>query len=485
MTEDRKPSWWVATIPFLVLTVSLVLVVRIFGSDSFLGGNQVCLILASGVAVAISMIFYKVPWKRLEESIAENIKSVSSALLILLLIGAIAGSWMISGIVPSLIYYGLQVITPKAFLLATCVLCALVSMMTGSSWTTIATIGVALLGIGEAFGYSPGWTAGAIISGAYFGDKVSPLSDTTVLASSAAGTDLFSHIRYMLITTVPSITIALAIFLIASITHKVTDVALAGEISEALTNTFNINGWVLIVPVITGILIAKKIPALLTLFISALMAGITALIAQPDIIWSIASGSDIADYTGMSFMEGYKGLMVTYYGDTAVDTGNELLNELVTTSGMNGMMNTIFLIICAISFGGVMVGSGLIPSLTEAITRKISSRTGTVTATVGTGIFSNMITGDQYLSIILACTLYKKMYEKNGFEPKLLSRSAEDSATVTSVLIPWNSCGMTQATILGVPTLTYLPYCFFNYISPLMSIFISIIGYKIVRKVNS
>lgn len=482
--SEKKPSWWVATIPFLVLTISLVIVVRIFGPDSFLGGNQVCLILASGVAVGISMIFYKVPWKKLEESIAQNIKSVATALLILLLIGAIAGSWMVSGIVPSLIYYGLHVITPKAFLIATCLLCALVSIMTGSSWTTIATIGVALLGIGEAFGYSPGWTAGAIISGAYFGDKISPLSDTTVLASSAAGTDLFTHIRYMLITTVPSISIALVIFLIASLTHQVSDVELAGEISQALKETFNINGWVLIVPIITGILIAKKVPALLTLFISAFMAGITALIAQPDVVWSIATGEAVTGFHGMSFLEGFKGIMITYYGDTAVETGNSLLNELVTTSGMNGMMNTIFLIICAISFGGVMVGSGLIPSLTEAITKKVNSRTGTVTATVGTGIFSNMITGDQYLSIILACTLYKKMYEKNGFEPRLLSRSAEDSATVTSVLIPWNSCGMTQATILGVPTLTYLPYCFFNYISPLMSIFVSMIGYKIVRKVN-
>lgn len=501
MTENRKPSWWVATIPFIVLTAALGCTVRVFGADALAGGSQLCLLLASSSVVLIAMCVYKIPWKKLEEGISNNVRSVASGMLVLLMIGCIAGSWMVSGIVPTLIYYGLQIITPRVFLVATSIICALVSVMTGSSWTTIATIGVALLGIGEAFGYSASWTAGAIISGAYFGDKISPLSDTTVLASSSAGTDLFSHIRFMLITTVPSFTIALAIFIIASITHDSSEAAHASEIADALKNSFHISGWLLAVPVITGILIAKKLPALITLFGSALMAGAAALIAQPEIIHSIAQGdaaaaftaTDIAQecirntgsqeaFSGLSFHDAFKGLMTAYYGDTAIETGNETLNGLVTTSGMNGMLPTIFLIICAVSFGGLLVGSGMIQSLTEMFTRKIKSRTGTVGATVGTGIFSNMVTGDQYLSIILCCSLFKNLYEKNGFEAKLLSRSAEDSATVTSVLIPWNSCGMTQSTILGVPTLSYLPYCFFNYLSPLMSVFIASIGYKIVRR---
>ena len=481
-SRSEKPSWWVSLIPFIFLIAVLVIVIKVFGADALAGGSQVALLFASGVVVAISMIFYKIPWKEFEEGIVDNIKAVGTSILILLLIGAVAGSWMVSGVVPTMIYYGMKVIFPSIFLFACCAICALISIMTGSSWTTIATVGVALIGIGTAQGYEPGWIAGAIISGAYFGDKVSPLSDTTVLASSSAETPLFTHIKYMMITTVPSFTIALVIFLIVSILHQSPDSLQTADFSNDLLHTFNISPWLLLVPVFTGVLIAKKVPAILTLFVASVLAGIFALIFQPHILGSIASETIPDRSMQLSFLDGFKGLFISYYGSTAVETGNEALNALVSTRGMTGMMSTIFLIISAVTFGGVLVGSGMLQSLTEMLTKYIRRRVTMVSSTVGTGIFANMITGDQYLSIILTSSLYKKLYKDRGYESQLLSRSVEDSATVVSVLIPWNSCGMTQATVLKVATLDYLPYCFFNLISPLMSIFISAIGYKIVHK---
>lgn len=481
-TRSEKPSWWVSLIPFIVLIAVLVLVIRVFGASALDGASQVSLLFAAGVAVAISMIFYRVPWKDFEDGILDNIRAVGTSILILLLIGAVSGSWMVSGVVPTMIYYGMKVIFPEIFLFAACGICALIAVMTGSSWTTIATVGVALIGIGTAQGYDPGWTAGAIISGAYFGDKVSPLSDTTVLASSSAGTPLFTHIRFMMVTTIPSFVISLIVFLIVSLTHDTSSAAHAADFSEDLKNTFTISPWLLLVPVVTGLLIAKKVPAMLTLFVAAVMAGVVAVIVQPHIIGAIANGVSPETSQQLSFLDGFKGTFISYYGSTAVDTGNPELNELVATRGMTGMMNTIFLIIAAVAFGGALVGSGMLQSLTEKLTHFIRRRTTMVSATVGTGIFSNMITGDQYLSIILTSSLYKKLYHEKGYDPKLLSRSVEDSATVVSVLIPWNSCGMTQATVLKVSTMTYLPYCLFNLISPIMSIIIAAIGYKIVKK---
>lgn len=481
-TRSEKPSWWVSLIPFIVLIAVLVLVIRVFGASALDGASQVSLLFAAGVAVAISMIFYRVPWKDFEDGILDNIRAVGTSILILLLIGAVSGSWMVSGVVPTMIYYGMKVIFPEIFLFAACGICALISVMTGSSWTTIATVGVALIGIGTAQGYDPGWTAGAIISGAYFGDKVSPLSDTTVLASSSAGTPLFTHIRFMMVTTIPSFVISLIVFLIVSLTHDAPSAAHTADFSEDLKNTFTISPWLLLVPVVTGLLIVKKVPAMLTLFVAAVMAGIVAVTVQPHIIGAIANGGAPETSQSLSFLEGFKGTFISYYGSTAVDTGNPELNELVSTRGMTGMMNTVFLIIAAVAFGGALVGSGMLQSLTEKLTHFIRRRTTMVSATVGTGIFANMITGDQYLSIILTSSLYKKLYHEKGYDPKLLSRSVEDSATVVSVLIPWNSCGMTQATVLKVSTMTYLPYCLFNLISPLMSIIIAAIGYKIVKK---
>ena len=466
----EHPHWAVSCLPLVFLAVLLVVVIHFFGSDSLEGGSQVALLLCAGLAIAIGIFGYGQSWKSFEKSIDDCFSSVATSILILLLIGAVAGSWMISGIVPTLVCYGLQIISPRIFLFASCAIAAAVALMTGSSWTTIATVGVALMAIGTALGFSPGWTAGAIISGAYFGDKVSPLSDTTVLASSSSGTDLFTHIRYMMFTTVPSISVALVVFLVASLMHNPDAVPSTAEYSDALRSTFRISPLLLIVPIFTFFLIIKKVPAILTLMVSAFVAGLAALLFQPGIVASIG-GSDVIS-TGACI----KGMMMSWFAGTSVDTGSELVNTLTATRGMGGMLNTVFLIICAVTFGAAMTGSGMFQGITEALTRHIRRRVPSVAATVTTGIVSNVITADQYLSIILSASLFKDLYRKNSLESRLLSRSVEDSATVCSVLIPWNSCGMTQATVLGVATVVYFPYCIFNIVSPLMSILVAAIG---------
>ena len=472
----RLPSPLLSLIPILVLVALLFVTIRTFGSDALSGGSQVVLLTATALCCVIAMTYSRVSWQTLEHAMVNNITGVATALLILLIIGALSGSWMISGVVPTLIYYGMQIIHPNFFLTSTCLICAIVSVMTGSSWTTIATIGIALLGIGQAQGFEEGWIAGAIISGAYFGDKISPLSDTTVLASSVTGTPLFKHVRYMLITTVPSLLIALIIFTVAGLTHEATAGEQIAQYAAGLSQTFHISLWLLLVPFITGILIAKKVPSLITLFVSAAMAGICALIFQPHLLHEIAG----ADTNGLQ--SAFKGLLITFYGNTGIETGNTALNDLVATRGMGGMMSTIWLILCAMCFGGAMTASGMLQSLTSVFLRFMNRTVGLVASTVASGLSMNICTADQYISIILTGNMFKDIYKQKGYESCLLSRTVEDSTTVTSVLVPWNSCGMTQATILGVPTLTYLPYCFFNLVSPFMSILIAALGYKIIKQ---
>lgn len=472
----KIPSPLLSLVPILVLVTLLFVTIRTFGSDALSGGSQIVLLTATAICCLIAMTYSKVRWKALELAMINNITGVATALIILLIIGALSGSWMISGVVPTLIYYGMQIIHPSFFLASTCIICAVVSVMTGSSWTTIATIGIALLGIGQAQGFSDGWIAGAIISGAYFGDKISPLSDTTILASSVTDTPLFKHIRYMMITTVPSMLITLVIFTVAGLSHEATATDQIEQYSIALNNTFHITPWLLIVPVVTGILIAKRVPSIITLFISAALAGMFALIFQPHLLLEI-SGLPVGN-----IQSNFKGLLMTFYGSTSIKTGNPELNSLIATRGMSGMMNTIWLILCAMCFGGAMAASGMLGSITSVFLRFMKRTVGLVTSTVASGLFLNICTADQYISIILTGNMFKDIYEKKGYESRLLSRTVEDSVTVTSVLIPWNTCGMTQATILGVATFTYLPYCFFNLISPLMSITIAAIGFKIKRK---
>jgi NhaC family Na+:H+ antiporter len=478
---NTSPHPLIAIIPVVVLIGLLAIAISLFGSDSLSGGSQIALLMGMAVCVSLSMTIYKTPWCIFEKQIKATIGEVSITLLILLCVGMLAGSWMVSGIVPTLIYYGVQFMSPQFFLVSSCVICALVSLLSGSSWTTIATIGVALLGIGHALGVSEAWTAGAIISGAYFGDKMSPLSDTTILASSATGTDLFVHIRYMMFTTMPTFLITIIIFFITGLGSTADAELHVGEYTEGLTHTFNISLWTLLVPLLTGLLISRRVPSIIVLFASSVMAGIVALILQPHILNEIANSASQTLHSEYSILTLIKGLAITYFGATAVDTGNASLNELVSTSGMAGMLNTIWLILCAMCFGAAMVASRMIESITAVVIRFIRNRISLVSSTVGTGIFLNITTGDQFISIVLNADIYKEVYRKEGYESRLLSRTTEDAATVTSVLIPWNTCGMTQSTVLGVPTLTYLPYCFFNLISPLMSIFIAAIGWKIKK----
>lgn len=464
---------WIAAIPLLVLVVVLALVIKCFGADAIAGGSQIALLFAAAVAATLAITLCGQKWAVLEEAIVENIRTSASAIIILLLIGAISGTWMLSGTVPTLICYGLEVIHPKVFLGVACIICALVSLVTGSSWTTIATIGVALMGIGQAMGFSEGWIAGAIISGAYFGDKVSALSDTTVLASAASKVPLFEHIKYMLITTVPSFTIALLVFFAVSILQTPQQALQIEQISQTLHETFNISPWLLIVPLVTALLILRKLPALITLFAATVVACIAMLIFQPDIVAQIG---------GQGSLSSFRGLMIACSSTTAIDTGDAMLNDLVATRGMGGMMSTIWLILCAMCFGGVMAGSGMLAALTRLFMRFAKRTVSVVSSTIATGIFCNLTTADQYISIIITGNTFGDLYRQRGLEGRLLSRSVEDSATVTSVLIPWNSCGMTQSTVLGVATITYLPYCLFNLFSPIISIIVAAVGYKIVKK---
>lgn len=461
----------------MVLIGLLGIVISLFGSDALSGGSQVALLMGLAVCVFISMVFYRVPWQAFEQQIAKTLGGVAVTILILLAVGMLAGSWMVSGIVPTLIYYGVQLLSPQLFLLCACVICALVSLLSGSSWTTIATIGVALLGISHALGINEAVAAGAIISGAYFGDKMSPLSDTTILASSTTGVDLFTHIRYMMFTTMPAFTITLIIFAAMGFGLANDCEVHVHQYTEGLSATYHISLWTLIVPVLTAILIARRVPSLIVLFLSAMMAGIMALILQPHILMQIGAPSNLPKLGEAAAL--IKGLAITFYGATSIDTGYSELNELVSTGGMTGMLNTIWLILCAMCFGAVMVASGMIESITRVVISWVRSRVGLVASTASTGLFLNITTGDQFISIVLTANMFQNVYERQGYEARLLSRTAEDSATVTSVLVPWNTCGMTQSTVLGVPTIAYLPYCFFNILSPVMTIVVAAIGWKI------
>ncbi len=460
---------WLALTPLVLLMVMLVFTVRAFGDESLGGPSQIVMLAASSVCCVIGRWAGKVRWREFENQIANSISQVSSAMVILLFIGALGGAWMVSGVVPMMIYYGLDIIHPSVFLVSTCVISAVVSVMTGSSWTTIATIGVALMGIGKAQGFDEGWIAGAIISGAYFGDKVSPLSDTTVLTSSVCRVNLFAHIRFMMITTIPSFLIALSVFLVAGFSHTAVDNGHLAACQEAITGRFNISIWLLVVPVATVVMIAKRLPALVTMFASTLLGVVFALLFQAGIVAEIADG-DL-----------FRGAMRAVYGSTAIQTSNPMLDQLVATRGMEGMLSTVWLILCAMCFGATMTAGGMTAGITRLFIRFAHGRISTVGSTVATGIVLNNTVADQYMGILLSCNVFREIFDKNGLEPRLLSRATEDSVTVTSVLVPWNTCGMTQSTVLGVATLTYLPYCFFNILSPLMSIVVAATGFRCSR----
>ena len=466
-----------ALIPFIVLIALLVCCISVFGNATLDGASQVSLIIATGVCVLIGWLTKRLNWPDLDKEITRKVASCTPSIIILLLIGAISGTWMVSGIVPTMIYYGLQILSPQWFLVTTCIICAMVSLMIGSSWTTIATVGLALLGIGKAMGFADGWTAGAIISGAYFGDKLSPLSDTTVLASSVSGTPLFTHIRYMMKTTIPTFIVTLLIFLCAGLMMRITGEGDVKMFMEGLSHTFVISPWLLLVPVGMGLMIAYRWPSLVVLFLATLAAALMALLVQPDRLREIAS---VSGYQGSLVL--YEGAIRAIYDNTHISTGVEALDKLVSTRGMAGMMPTIWLIISAQVFAGALTATGQLQDIMNYFRRLVKGTTSLVASTVGSAIFLNITSADQFLSIILTSSMFKDMYAKMGYESRLLSRSCEDGGTVTSVLVPWNTCGLTQSTVLGVATLTYLPYCFFNLLSPIVSIAVAALGWKIKRQ---
>jgi len=461
----KAPKVYDALIPLVFLIVLLIINIRIFGTDGLSGSNQIVLILSATVAGIVAVFRLGYSWDTLQEGIVKSISSAMSSILILFLIGALAGTWLLSGIVPAMIYYGLMVLSPVIFLFAACFISAIVSVATGSSWTTVATVGVALLGIGKALGFEEGIIAGAIISGAYFGDKMSPLSDTTNLAPAMAGTDLFTHIRHMAKTTVPTMLITLILFIIIGLNYETSgSVEDVKTISEVISAKFNINPMLFIVPAVVLVMIIKRVPALPALLTGALLGGVFAIIFQPEIIKEVAGEEGAYSYLV------FKSVMMALFGEIGVVTSNDIVNELLVTRGMGGMLNTIWLIICAMVFGGIMEESGMLKVMAEAVIRKVHRVGSLIASTAATCVFFNITTSDQYLAILVPGRMYADVYKKRGLKPENLSRTLEDSATVTSVLVPWNTCGATQASVLGVATLTYAPYCFFNIISPLMTI---------------
>lgn len=461
----KVPKVLDALVPLVFLVVLLIISLIVFRDNGLEGPNQIVLILSSAIAGLVAVFRLGYSWETLQEGVVKSISSAMSSILILFLIGALAGTWLLSGIVPAMIYYGLMVLSPTIFLFAACFISAIVSTATGSSWTTVATVGVALLGIGKVLGFEEGIIAGAIISGAYFGDKMSPLSDTTNLAPAMAGTDLFTHIRHMAKTTTPTMIITLILFLVIGFNYETEgNVADAQLFSKVIASTFNITPWLFVVPLLVIAMIVRKVPALPALLVGALLGGVFALIFQPEIITRIVGEN------GPFYYIGFKGVMMALFGKISVVTEYEMVNKLLETKGMAGMLNTIWLIVCAMVFGGIMEESGMLKVLAEAIIRKVHRVGSLIASTAATCIFFNITTSDQYLAILVPGRMYADVYKKRGLKPENLSRTLEDSATVTSVLVPWNTCGATQASVLGVATFTYAPYCFFNIISPIMTI---------------
>ena len=462
MSRKKKPSVVISMIPVVLLVGLLSYCITVFGDGMLSGPSQLVLTLCTGVVVAISMLVYKQSWQSLENAMVVGISRSMSANLILLMVGGLCGTWMHSGIIPTMIYYGLEVISARWLLLTSCVLCALVSLCIGSSWTTIATIGVGLMGIGRTLGLEDGWVAGAIISGAYFGDKMSPLSETTNLASSISDVPLFTHIKNLLHTTVPTLLITLVAYTVVGLTGgggADIDTNAAVEMQHHLNATFPITMWLLLLPLLVFFLIYKGMAATMVLFIGMLLGGII-----------------------VCFTQGFDFAIECAFGEVGYTTGVDTIDSLTSTRGMGGMLYTIWLIICSMSFGGVMERSGMLESITEYLLKVIKGRTSAVATTCMSSIFLNVTTGDQIISIILPSKMYGSAFDRLKLPRKLMSRSLEDGGTVTSVLVPWNSCGMTQSTVLGVATTIYAPYTLFCWISPLMSVIAAFVKQYVMKK---
>lgn len=472
--ENTELNIWEALLPVIILVVMLAYNVYVFGDDALSGSNQFILLLGGAVAALVGFR-NKVSYKSMMNEVAENVKSTSGAILILLMVGALAGTWLISGIIPAMIYYGLQVLNPTIFLAATLIICAVISIATGSSWTTAATVGIALIGIGEALGISLGMTAGAVLSGAYFGDKMSPMSDTTNLAPAMAGTDLFTHIKYMAYTTVPTIVVTLLVFVILGFFQNVTGQADIDTLLTDIDAAFNISPWLFLVPIIVIALIIKKTPPLVALLAGTILGGIFALIFQPEVV------AQVAEVKQLDFNSAYKGVLKSITVETSVATENEALADLFTAGGMAKMLGTIWLILCAMVFGGVMDAIGALARISSFMLNLFDSIFGLFASTVFTCIGLNFTASDQYLAIVVPGKMYAKAYKDKGLAPENLSRTLEDSGTVTSVLIPWNTCGAYHSGVLGVPVFDYAFYAIFNWLSPFMTLLFAAFQIKIKK----
>ena len=476
-TQDRIPLY-IALIPVLFLILFLALnVVETFGNNAVSGANQWILMMAAGVAAVLG-VWRGTKLGTIIDGMADNIKETTKAIVILLLIGALSGTWLISGVIPSMVYYGLQILNPTFFLAASLIICAIVSLATGSSWGTTATMGLALIGIGETMEMNKAMVAGAVISGAYFGDKLSPMSDTTNLAPAMAGTDLFTHIRYMLYTTVPSVLIALVIFALIGLGFDGTIGDETKMVEEGLLNKFTITPWLLLVPAAVITLIVMKVDALVALLVGVLIACPFAYIFQPDIVAELGSGYK-GELTETNFFESYFVIISAMISETTIATDVEILENIFYAKGIEGMLSTIWLIISAMMFGGAMQASGFLQRIANAIVSLARSTGSLIASTLATTGLINLTASDQYLALVVPGRMFKEVYEKRGLAPENLSRTLEDGGTVTSPLIPWNTCGAYQAATLNVATGDYFVYCFFNILSPIMSLIYGVFGIKI------
>lgn len=472
MKSTQPISLTLALTPLLLLVILLGINVFYFGDASLDGSNQFILLIG-GFLAALVGFYQKVSYEDMMEAVSNNLKLSSGSLLILLMVGALSGSWLISGIIPSMIFYGIKILNPTVFLAASVVICALISVATGSSWTTSATVGIALIGVGNAMGVPVGMTAGAIISGAYFGDKMSPLSDTTNLAPVMAGGELFSHIRYMTYTTIPSIVITLIVFIALSLGLEVNGAVETASLNAAIQERFFISPILFIVPVVVVLMIVKKTPPLIALLAGTLLGGVVALIFQPSLVASITGAHSL------NFENGYKGMLTAFTSDVSISTSNEALNDLFNSGGMAGMLGTIWLIVCAMVFGGVMEAIGALNRITQSLLSLAQSTFGLFASTVASCLVINLTASDQYLAIVVPGKMFSKAYKDRGLAPENLSRTLEDSGTVTSALIPWNTCGAYHSSVLGVPVFEYFIFAVFNYISPFVTLTFAALNIKI------
>ncbi len=479
VVENVELNIWEALIPVLALVLMLFYnVFYAYGDDALSGSNQFILLMGGAVA-AIVGFFNKVKFDQMLEEVAVNIKSTAGAILILLMVGALAGTWLISGIIPTMIYYGLQILNPTIFLASCVIICSIISLATGSSWTTSATVGIALIGIADAMNIPLGMTAGAILSGAYFGDKISPLSDTTNLAPAMAGTDLFTHIKYMLYTTVPTLIITIIVFIIIGLNIDTTGTADTHLILAAVNESINVSPWLFLVPLAVIVMIIKKTPPLIALLIGALLGGLAALIFQPEVVAAIGGS------TSLTFESGYKGIMNAITIDSSIPTENEALKNLFSSGGMSGMLNTVWLILCAMVFGGIMDAIGALSAISKALLKLFHTTFGLFASTVVSCLALNVTASDQYLAIVIPGKMYAKAFKDKGLAPENLSRTLEDSGTVTSVLVPWNTCGAYHSGVLGVDTLHYAGYAVFNWLSPFMTLLFAAFRIKIRQLATS